>query len=101
MPALHGAGQGLKADVVGAAIPAEGDELDLPLDLPLPLQGVISRLHPGQGGAGALKGRMDVAVLIGGVYGQRAVEILQQVAQWEQIARVIVVKMRDEYAVEP
>ena len=67
MAPLHGPGQGLKADVVGAAIPAEGDELDLPLNLPLPLQGIIGRLHPGQGGAGALKGRMDVAVLIGGV----------------------------------
>ena len=35
------------------------------------------------------------AVIIGGVYGQRAVKILQQVAQGEQVARVIVVKMRD------
>lgn len=67
MAALHGPGERLEADVIGAAVAAEGDELDLALDRSLALEGVVGRLHAGHGGAGALKGGVDVTVLIGRV----------------------------------
>ena len=67
MAPLHGPGEGLEPDVVGSPVPAEGDELDLPLHLAFALEGVVGGFHPGEGGAGALKGGVDVAVLVGGV----------------------------------
>ncbi len=48
MAALHGAGQGLESDVVGAAVAAEGDELIGLVDLTLALQYAVSGSTPPQ-----------------------------------------------------
>ena len=46
MATLHGAGQRLEADVIGAAVAAEGDELVGIVDLALTLQGVVGASTP-------------------------------------------------------
>ena len=60
---LHGAGQALEADVVGAAVAAEGDELVGVIQLAPLLHGPVRRLHAGQGGCRVLEGVVDEAVL--------------------------------------
>ena len=67
MAPLHGPGQGLKADVIGAAVAADGQEFIGAVDLSLTLEDVVGRLHAAAGGRGVFKGGVDVAVLPGGV----------------------------------
>ena len=64
---LHGPGQGLEADVVGAAVAADGEEFEVVPDLAPLLEGLVGRLHAPAGGGGVLEGGVDVAVLPGGV----------------------------------
>ena len=67
--ALHGAGQRLKTNVIGSAVPAEGDELEILFfrkssslaECP------VSCLHAAQGRSRIFKGIVNVAVLPGGV----------------------------------
>ena len=63
MAPLHGAGQALEADVVGAAVAAEGDELVGVIQLAPLLHGPVRLLHAGQGGCRVLEGVVDEAVL--------------------------------------
>ena len=65
--ALHGAGERLQADVVGAAVAAEGDELDVLLDLALLLERAEGGLDAAERGGGVLEGGVDVAALPRGV----------------------------------
>ncbi len=65
--AVHRSGERLEADVVGAPVPAEGDELDVLVDEALLLQGAKSGLHAAQRGGGVLEGGVDEAALPGGV----------------------------------
>lgn len=67
MAALHGARQRLEANIIGAAVAAEGDELIGAVDLALLLQRPVSGLHARAGGGGILEGVVDEAVLPGGV----------------------------------
>ena len=59
--ALHGTRQRLQADVVGTAVAAEGDELDLlvGVDLAGALEGLESGLDARQGRGGVLEGVVD------------------------------------------
>ena len=61
MAALHSTGQALQADVVGAAVAAEGHELDLLVsgDLACALETVVGSLDAGQSGAGVGEGVVD------------------------------------------
>ncbi|CAN4008624.1 TVP38/TMEM64 family membrane protein, partial [Dysosmobacter welbionis] len=61
--ALHGAGQALEADVVGAAVAAEGDELVRIIQLAPLLHRPVCRLHAGDRGRRIFKGVVDEAVL--------------------------------------
>ena len=65
--ALHGAGERLQADVVGAAVAAEGDELDALLERAALLQGAEGGLDAGERRRGVLEVGVDVAALPGGV----------------------------------
>ena len=65
--ALHRAGERLEADVVGAAVAADGEELVGIVDLALALEDIVSRLDAAAGRRRILEGRMDVAVLPCGV----------------------------------
>ncbi len=65
--ALHGAGERLQADVVGAAVAAEGDELDAVLELAALVQGAEGGLDAGERRRGVLEVGVDVAALPGGV----------------------------------
>ena len=67
MAALHGARQRLQADVVGAAVAAEGDELDVVVDGALLLEGAERRLDAAQSGGRVLEGGVDEAALPRGV----------------------------------
>ena len=67
MASLHGAGQGLQSDVVGAAVAAEGDELVGVVDFTLALQYAVSGFHAAAGSCGIFKGGVDVAVLPSGI----------------------------------
>ena len=64
---LHGAGEALKADVVGAAVAAEGDEFIAVVQLAPLFHGLVGGLHPGEGGGGVGEGVVDEAVLPGSV----------------------------------
>ena len=70
--ALHGAGERLEADVVGAAVAAEGDELDALLELAALAQGTKGGLDAGERRGGVLEVGVDVAALPGGVRVARA-----------------------------
>ena len=65
--ALHGAGERLQADVVGAAVAAEGDELDPLLELAALVEGAERGLDAGERRRGVLEVGVDVAALPGGV----------------------------------
>ena len=65
--ALHGARERLQADVVGAAVAAEGDELDVLVDLALLLEGAEGGLDAAERGGGVLEGGVDEAALPRGV----------------------------------
>ena len=58
---LHGAGERLQADVVGAAVAAEGDELDVLVDLALLLERAVGGLDAAERRGGVLEGGVDVA----------------------------------------
>ena len=61
--ALHRAGERLEADVVGAAVAADGEELVGIVDPALALEDIVSRLDAAAGRRCILEGRMDVGVL--------------------------------------
>ncbi len=66
--ALHRAGEGLEADVVGAAVAAEGDELDVLLgDLSLADQAPVGSFDAADGRGGVLEGVVDPGHAPGGV----------------------------------
>ena len=58
--ALHRAGERLEADVVGAAVAADGEELVGIVDPALALEYIVSRLDAAAGRRCILEGRMDV-----------------------------------------
>ena len=64
---FQGAGEGLEADVIGAAVAADGQDFEVVLDFALPFQHLIGALHPGRHCRGVLEGGVDIAVHPGGV----------------------------------
>ncbi len=63
MAALHGAGQRLEADVIGTAVAADGQDLEVVLDLALLLHDLVGALHTGGHSGGVLESGVDVAVI--------------------------------------
>ena len=73
MAAFERPGERLKADIIGAAVAAEGDELDILVD-PAPLaEHLIGRLDAGNARSGVLKGDVHEGHAPGavGIYGRR------------------------------
>ena len=67
MSAFHRTGQGLETDIIGTAVTAEGDELEVILHLALFLEDIVSSFYTAAGSGSIFKCTMDVAVCICGI----------------------------------
>ena len=67
VPALHRTGERLEADVVGAAVAADGEELVGVIQLALAFEHIVSRLDAAAGRGRVLEGRVDIGILPRGV----------------------------------
>ena len=65
--AFHGTRQGLEADIIGTAVSAESDELEIFIfrQSPSLAERLVGSLHAAQGRAGVFKGVVDITVLPG------------------------------------